>query len=1018
MPVMQTFAQQTISGIVSDSVSGAPLSGVSVLVQGTSSGTSTDLNGAYTISVTEDEVRLVVSFLGYSTKTVTAQSGSTGVNILLSPGTESLDEIVVIGYGSVKRADLTGSVAQLDAETFEDRPITRIEQAFQGQMAGVQVRTTTGQPGQPLEIRVRGGASISAGNEPLYVVDGVPVSDMGDINPNDIASIEVLKDAASSAIYGSRGANGVVLITTKSGEAGKTRFQFSAYYGVQQLESKLDLLSGQEWIDMYMQAQDSAWVNLGRQEGLDYQASDPIAFRQAQLGVERNAGYIADPRWLLHNSDSLAYLDWQDAFFGSAPVQDYQLSASGGTEKLRYRISGNYFNQDGIAAYTNYQRMSLRVNLDAKLNDYLDIGLDLAPSRSWSRGGNVDGKDQIAHQVMSISPVAEPEAGTETGVKPYETYYWAGSPVSPVAYQREVTNEAERQRLFSSLYLNAKLYEGLNLKVTGSWNTDAEDNDRYYPTHVQRRNTNREEGELSDGRFYTRDAEKYLFESLLTYDRSFGDHTLGVLAGYTAERYNIHRSYQRHTEFPDDLLEVINENTSTVTNSETSALERTLLSYLGRVTYNYMGRYLATASIRRDGSSIFGKGNRWGYFPSFSLGWRVSDEPFMQEVNWISNLKLRYSWGKNGNNGIPDYAAIGRVGVYNYSFGNELNVGYGPSSLSNPNLGWEKTRSSNYGLDLGLFRNRLFLSADYYYKLTSDLLLEVPLALSTGFETGFQNLGKVENRGLELELTSRNFTGKFNWETFANISFNENKVLKLGTGDAPIYTGFSNSTAIIKVGEPLLSYYMYDAIGVYKNQEDLENSPRMENNIVGDVKYRDTNGDGTITPDDRTILGQRAPMFTWGINNYFSYRNFDLSFLIQGQKGNLIYSILGRAIDRPGMGNRGNALGRWRDRWRSEAQPGDGHTPRIDGTTSSFYDSRWLYDASYWRLKNVTLGYNLPAGAVKGVSSARIFASGENLFLHDHYYGGFSPEAENNEGGDYGGYPIATTFTIGVNMSF
>lgn len=1019
LPCYAANAQEfQVTGRVTDAESGDLLPGVNIVVQGTAIGTTTGPEGEYALQVPSPTDTLVYSFVGFVMQEVPI-AGRSEIDVALGPNVEAMEEVVVVGYGTVQKRNLTGAVSQMDFEKIEERSITRVEQALAGQMPGVQVRQVTGEPGEPLEVRVRGGASISAGNEPLYVIDGVPVEDLGNLNPQDVESIEVLKDAASAAIYGSRGANGVVLVTTKNGIPNQTRFQFGASYGIQTLENKLDLLSAEEWIDVYMELQNAAWVERGLREGKDYKASDPVAFRQQELGVERSATYIPDPRWL-EGGEGLAYIDWQDEFYQPAPIASYSLSGSGGTDNLLYRISGNYLDQEGIAAFTGYERLALRANLDAELNDRVRMGLNLAPSISWSDGGNVNGKDQQAHRVVSIAPVAEAEAdgGLMTSIAPYDRYYWAGSPVSPVGFQQYATNTTERKDLFSKLNVGVDLFSGLLAEVSGAWNSNSLASTIYYPTMIQRGNAGRPEGERSDGRYRTIDSDEYLLQSMLNYNKQLGGHSINAVAGSSLEYYNRRDSYQRHTQFSDDFLEVINDATSVVRDSETGALERSLVSFLGRVIYNYKGRYLASASFRRDGSSKFGEGNKWGSFPSFSLGWRVSDERFLNDFDWLSNLKLRYSWGITGNNRIPDYVSFGRLGVYNYSFSDAAYVGYGPSSLSNPFLGWEQTRSSDIGLELGLFDDRLAFTADYYHKLTSDLLLEVPVARATGFAEGWQNIGKVMNEGLELELTGRTFGQDFSWEVSGNIAFNRNEVVKLGPGDTPIYTGFSGQTAIIQVGEPLMAYYMYDAIGVYMDEEDLQNSPHMEGNIVGDVKYRDVNGDGVITAADRTILGHRNPTYTWGFYNSIFYKSFDLSFLLQGQGGNMIYGILGRAIDRPGMGTRGNKLGVWRDRWRSEEDPGDGVTPRIDGTTGSLYDSRWLYDASYFRLRNVTLGYTLPEGMVRGVGSARIYLSGENLFLYHHYDGGYSPEAENNSGGDYGGYPIARSYTLGINFSF
>jgi TonB-dependent starch-binding outer membrane protein SusC len=1006
---------QTISGKVTDE-NGKGLSGVTVTVKG-SKGTSASVvtaeDGSYQITTSAGKKVAEFSHVGYAPQSISIDNRSV-INLSMGLSQKELESVVVVGYGSQRKKDVTGAVAQLDASKFEERPISQLAQAMQGQMAGVQVRTTTGAPGAELQVKVRGTASVNSGTDPLYVVDGVPIDNLGDINPTDIASIDVLKDAASTAIYGSRGTNGVVLITTKKGRSGKTKFNFNSYYGVQQLANKMDLLNGPEWIDMYQQVQDSAYVKRGLQSGFNWSATDPISVRQANLNTLKSSTYIPDSRWAL-GTDSLSYIDWQDAFYRNAPMANYQLSASGGSDKLTYRISGNYLDQDGIATSSNYQLFSVRANFEGKLNNFLKMGLELAPSYSWNSGGNVDGKDAQSHHVLAIAPVTEKDAGINSGVAPYGRYYYAGSTQSPIAYQRLTTNDLNRQRLLSNMYLQADIYKGLAFKVTGAWNTDQQNHKTYHPSI----GLGQVPGANSSGSYTTANSQYYLIESSLLYNRAFGDHHINAIALYSAEQTNNVSTSQSASKFANDALTTLNNATSTVTASSTGELKRTLLSYLARVQYDYKDKYLLNASIRRDGSSKFGSSVKWGNFPAIGVGWNVVQESFMNSLTFISQLKLRASYGYNGNNDIDDYLAYGGIAASNYSFGNALINGYVPSSISNPDLHWEKTRSANYGIDLGLFNNRISLSADYYDKLTTDMLLDVPFALSTGFASGTENIGHMTNKGWEFEVNTRNMTGILQWQTGINLSFNKNEVTALGVGNAPIHTGFSNQTQVDQVGQPVNEFYMYDAIGVYMNAKDLASSSHMPTNIVGDVKYRDINGDDSITSDDRILMGQPDPKTTWGIYNNFTFKNFDLSFLIQGSGGNKVYDLIGRAIDRPGMGTLGNAMGRWRNRWRSEDEPGDGQTPRIDGTTGGLYDSRWLYDGTYARFKNLTVGYTMPHNLIKGITNARIYVSGENLFyLSNKDYGGYSPESLNTNGGDYGAYPDARTYIVGINIGF
>lgn len=1022
----QRQSDVTVTGQVTGET-GEGLPGVTVQLKGTARGTSTGADGSFTIAVPNGNATLVISYIGYVSQEVNINNRSS-INISLKPDTKALEEVVVIGYGTVKKSSLTGAVAQIDAKQIEERPIARVDQALAGQVAGVEVRATTGRPGEPLQIRVRGSASVSANNDPLYVLDGVPISDLGSINPGDIASIEILKDAASAAIYGSRGSNGVVLITTKKGAEGKPKIQFNYYYGLQEPERFVDMLSPEEWIDLNYEVKGLNWEAFGRGRGEAFSASDSQADRIAKLNEIYNRtdiqpsdypNYLHDPRWE-YGADSLDFIDWQKEITQLAPMQQYQLSASGGNENVRYLLSGEYLNQDGIVKYTNFERFSFRANLEAKINEYLKVGLNLNPSFSWSEGGATDGRSGIFTAATGFAPVTEKGVGIENGMFPYPTYLWGSSAVSSVAVMRETLNETERMRVLSNIYANITPFEGFNWNVMGAWNFDNRVSKYYLPTRVTPRNNNVTEGSASQANRTNGRTQYYMFQTTLNYNKVFGEHTLDVLAGYSAENNLFDETYQRNSEFPNDQLYTFDNATSRVLNSRNTEGRQTLMSYFTRLQYNYRDKYLLTGSIRRDGYSKFGRNSKWGFFPSFSAGWRLSEEAFMEPlVDVVNNVKLRYSWGVTGNNNLPgNYPAVGVLGISNYSYGGQQIIGYAPSSITNSELGWEQTSASNVGLDLGFFNNRITTSIEYYYKKTKDLLLQVPVAQVTGFRNYWQNIGEVENKGFEVELNTVNLTGAFKWNTSFNIAHNKNKVLKLGSENTPIYTGWDR-TVVIKVGEPLISYVLYDAIGVYMTEEELNSSPRMANSKVGDPKYRDVNNDGVIDSQDMTIVGHPNPDFTWGLTNNFNWKNFDLSVLLQGQWGNEIFSLFGRNINRPttGLANY-NALGVFRNRWRSEENPGDGVTPRIDASTAGLYDTRWLYDGMFWKVRNLTLGYNLPKNLIKGVSSARVYFSGENLFMVHHYEGGYSPEAyQSDYYSDWSSYPNARTYTLGVNLT-
>lgn len=1013
-----SFAQnRTVTGVVVDERD-EPVIGANVMVKGTAKGTITDLDGKFIISAPKSSKLLEVSFIGYTTQTVTISDKV--LHIKLAESAVALDEVVAIGYGSAKKGNVTGAIAKISADKLEDRATTNIASSLQGQLAGVEVRSTTGEPGSELQIRVRGAASINADATPLYVVDGIPVDDLGSINPNDIQSLEVLKDASSSAIYGSRGANGVVLITTKQAKADeKVRVQFQASYGIQSLERKVDVLSPEEWIEFRTAYNNNRYISQYGSKGATIE--DDYATRLAMIGGKESYYFLNDPRWTQPGYGGLRLIDWQDEFFRIAPIQNYQLSISSGRGNTQYRVSLGYTDQDGIAIESNYKRLNLRANVESKVLNLLTVGVNLAPSVSWNEGGRVDGKDRQATNVLTMSPVAEPEDGIYTGAGAYGYYRWtSSSKISPVAYMEQVNNRGENIRLNSTAYVKADIWDGLKAEVTGSYNFGSSQSRSFIPSTVTKYRNDvvgyRSTATRSESR-----SNKFLLQGLLNYNKTFGRHTVGAMAGYSMESSGGSSMKLSATQFPDNSLEVIDMSDVVLTaaNASISTPSR-LMSYFGRAQYEYDDRYLLTASIRRDGSSRFGKANRWGIFPAVSAAYRISNEKFWPKDFFLSSLKLRGSWGANGNNSIPTNTALARLSSANYSSGSIIN-GFAPTSLANPDLGWEKTESWNVAFDMGLFNNRIFISADYYVKTTKDLLYQVTVPALLGFTKAWGNIGSIRNKGFEIEVTTQNLTGKLKWTTSLNVAYNQNKVLSLGDDNSTVFTGYDDTTQVFMVGQPLRSFFMYDAVGVYQSEADLKKYPVMQTTKVGDVRYRDANGDGYISDSDRTLMGKPDPDYTFGMTNTFKYKNFDLSILITGQTGGQLYAVLGRAMDRPGMGANGNVLSHWKNMWKSEAEPGDGKTPGIDNAnTGQFYDSRWLYSTDFIKLKSVTFGYRIPFKK-KFIQNARVYVSGENLLMWDKYDGGFSPEA--NNGGskgdyDYGSYPQARVVTLGVNVTF
>ena len=1019
------WADVIISGQVV-SATGETMPGVSVVIKGTSTGTITDENGVFELKSAAKSGTLIFSFVGFNTIEQNF-NGSAALKITLEAAEGMLDEAVVVGYGTAKRGNIANAVSSISGADLEDRPLNRIENAFSGQLAGVYAQTVNGEPGAEMQIRVRGTGSVNASNEPLYVVDGVPVDNLRGINPNDVQSIDVLKDAAAAAIYGSRGSNGVVLVTTKKGKKGKPRLTFTSYVGVQRLENSIEMMSAPDWIQMRKESIDEAWVARGQtlNPKKDYKATDSQEFRAAELAVNpwatpslSIANLIYDPKWA-YGEDSLQYINWQKEMFRDAPMKYYQLGVSGGTDDLTYNISTSLLDQDGIAVGTNLKRANLRANFEAKVANRFKFGLMLAPSVEWSNTGRVDGKDNTAMVAIQMPPVVDKVSGKYTGAMPFGSYAWSGRYQNPIANMERSTFEARRYRLNSNAYLHVDIVNGLQAQFLAAMDYNYYTDLRFTPTSAIRDWATTIEGAATTAARNQNWSNRFLFQGILNYKKSFNKaHNFDAIVGYSVEQTQGESSGQTASGFANDWSPIFSTASVKSIGSSIGASKGALLSYFGRANYDYKGKYIVSGSLRRDGSSKFGLNKRWGIFPAVSAAWRVSDENFLKNSQLISDVKLRASWGVTGNNRIPDNAQFSLLGNQSYPLNGVAIGGFSPVTIENNDLGWEQTESTNFGLDFGLFKNRILVSVDAYKKLTSDLLLRAPVSAVSGFADSWQNVGNVENKGVELSLTTRNIVkSNFTWKTSFNVSLNRNKVLKLGADDTPIPTGFSNLTSIIQVGSPINSMMLYEHIGVFTTAEDLAKYAKIATMKVGDSRYADLNGDGIITATgDRGIMGKPLPDYTYGLTNDFTYGRFDLRIVAFAQTGGSIYSMIGRSIDRPGMGYLYNKLAIWKDRWQSVDKPGNGWVPSINASTGSYYDTRWLYSSDYFRIKNVTLGYNAPK--IKGLSMLRIYLSLENLKIWHKYYGGLSPEALNDAGGDYGGYPQSKVLTLGVNAGF
>lgn len=1031
--------QDKISGIIVDNLN-EPIIGANVSVEGTTNGTITDIDGKFTLSNVPGDAVLKVSYIGYDTQMIPV-AGKTTFNIILKEDIQALSEVVVVGYGTVKKSNVVGSVGNLKADAIESRPITRVEQALQGQIAGVSVRNKSGSPGSDITISVRGNASINGDSSPLYVVDGVPIDNLSGINPNDIESIDILKDAASAAIYGSRGSNGVVLVTTKKGKTGVPVITLSAYAAASTVEKKVDIMTSDEWVTFNKKWYDRQWVNTS---GLSTSASqtDRIAYAEQQnnrtyttrdeLNSIRNQYGIYDPWW---GTDNIEAIDWQDELFRTAPSYDIQLNASGATEKVSYSVSGGVFSQEGIVHGSSYDRYTLRANIDAQMTDRLRIGVTVAPSYGLRQGTNVDGKDNAVSLALGMTPWTLKGAGRNAGADPYKFYgEWGQGPnnVSPYIKATAPTRKIADTRNNTSLVATLNIIEGLNIQGMAAWNFRSNSERQYSPTWASATWNTSTPGERSSSSYYTLMSHTLLFQGLATYNRTFGIHSVDAILGASQESYTQTTSYQKQSNFANDKTWVFTKDSGATTdNNEIGYSENALLSYFGRIQYGLYDRYLMTVSLRRDGSSKFGSDNRWGFFPSVAGAWKINEEAFVSDLDWLGTAKLRLSWGQAGNDRIGTAQFLSNMAALNYVTGEDqvLTNGYVVSTIANSLLGWETTTSYNVGLDFGTFNNRAYLSVDYYKKKTKDLLLSAPVSLITGFSSMMDNVGSVENWGMEFELNTANIsTPRFTWSSSLNVSFNRNKITSLGSDDSDIRTG-QGSTVIQRVGHPINSYMLLRAERTLRAGDFEADGTTPKSGIAiytgqkpGDTKWTDINGDGVITSADYDVAGNYEPNFEWGFTNNFKYKNFDASVFLQGRVGGDLLSIGSRSWNRGTNAPQWNYMSSWlHDAYWSEEEPGNGKKPGFFSTvTSGQYDTNWMYDASYIRIKNITLGYTVLLKPGSVISRARIYASCDNIYMWDKFDPGYSPEGatQDNASSEWGAYPQARTFSLGVNITF
>lgn len=1028
-----------VTGTVTDE-KGIPLLGASIIEKGTTNGTQTDFDGNFSLKVNDENAILVISYVGFEIKEISL-NGKTNIEVQLKESAESLEEVVIVGYGTQSKRKVTGAVTTVDAENLHDLPVTGADQLLQGQAAGVQVSQSNSAPGGAVKVSIRGSVSINSNAQPLYVIDGFPISNvdnqtsnpLSNLNPNDIESIQVLKDASATAIYGSRASNGVILVSTKKGKLGKTEFNVDIYSGVQNVQRKVDMLNAREFATLYVESRNNSYIDFFGDQGAQITDTNE---QRAALGASNGIFYQIDPE-LADPSQYGEGTDWQDEIFRTAPITNVQIGARGGTEKVKYYISGGYFDQEGVVIESGFKRFSFNTSMDAKVTEKLKMGFNINSSYSKNQIVNAEGswhQGGIVSSALMMSPTL-PVIDTDGNYSNNNSFVTFGfvDLANPVQTARELDRNSKLFRTTGTFFGEYQLLNNLLFKTTLGADFFSYTEDKYSPNFLSPRVRGGNTAYKVQNTFLN-----YLSEFTLNYSKSFNGHNIGALAGYTVQKEESTFTRVEASDFPNDLVRDV--EAGVISDYSSNPQEWSLISFLGRITYDYNSKYLIEASIRRDGSSRFGENNRYGNFPSASIGWRASEEKFMDDVSFIDELKFRYSWGITGNNAIGNYSSIGLLTPSNYVVNGNVELGQRKNTLPNPELTWEPTTQWNVGMELGLFKDRLYITADYYEKLTKDLLLNVPVSDITGVSSFRDNLGEISNKGWELSFISKNLVGNFNWSTNFNISSNRNRVESLGESNATIFVGtIAGASHVAAVGSPIGSYWGLQWDGLYLNEEELANQPENRTGgraaFVGDVRWKDLNGDNIIDDEDRGIIGDWEPDFVYGITNNFSYKNIDLSIFIQGSQGNEIYNI-----QRRNLANRvifGNEYTESLIRWQSPQNPGNGQLPKLKRAFASNSTTRssdyYIDDASYMSIKNITLGYTFPDMLIKQLNLSRLrgYISVQNAFLFTDYIN-YNPEvnatnttsAYNTDinpltpGIDYGSYPLARTITMGLNVSF
>lgn len=1011
--------QSKLDGTIVDDITNQPIIGASVNIKGTTHGVVTDTEGKFYFQTGQKfPYTLIVSYIGYKKTEIIVDKNP--VTISLKEERQELDELVVVGYGAQKRKDITGSVSSVPKANLT-QVTSSADNLLRGAIPGVVVTQSSGRPGASSSVRIRGGNSITAGNEPLYVLDGIliyndnnnstagvansgaTINVLSTINPSDIESIEVLKDASATAIYGSRGANGVVIITTKKGTKGQDNISYQGYFGFQNVSKKIKLLNASQWASLRNDVQ----ASIGQTP----------SFSLAQIeALKTSGGY-----------------DWQSAAFRTAaPVQNHQLSFSGGDERSRYAISAGYFDQEGVVIGSDFKRISLRVNYEKNYSQAFKFGVNANYSNSVSNGVGTNSSSRQPNPLVAalltapVVSIKNDDGSYNVTNNPYATSV-NGFISNPINDLENTVNQTKINRILTSLFGEYKIAKKLTAKVAVSGDLINTKQNYYAPSHTS--NGAGTKGLASVG---DRLVSSVLNENTLNYNTNFGEnHKFSALAGYTLQYTQGEVVNAGANSFVNDANTYNALQDGVGVKPYSDAFESVLKSWLTRVNYSYKGKYNFTLSARADGSSRFGSESLWGYFPSAGFSWNITDEEFAKNIKGVTEAKLRLTAGTTGNQEIGNYLSLASMGSVNYAFGGTLQTGLAPTRLANPDLRWEKTNQYNVGLDLSLLDRKINFVFDVYYKKTKDLLINVPIPLTSGYATVLQNIGGVENKGIEIGLITENLkTDNFSWNSNFVFSANKNKVVAIGNGVNQFFPVVPNGSllqqqpVIVKVGLPLGTFWGYKTNGIFQTQEEVNTQPKINslaNTKVGDRKYVDTNGDGVISATDKGNLGSSQPKFVGSFSNTISYRDFDLNFSLQGSYGGKIFNALNQQLEISTLGT--NAAATLEDRW-TPTNPSN-EIPRASSSPLGIVSERYVEDASFLRLKLITLGYTLPKSLSSklGTKSIKFYVSAENLITWTKYTG-YDPEVSSYEqnnlypGIDFGAYPNSKTFISGLNVTF